>query len=88
MWLYIGGALNLALGIFNLIPLLPLDAGHVVGAIVEGVRRTWARVRGRRPLPGAIDLARAIPFTYAVFALLIVMAVVLIVADFVNPVTG
>ncbi|MDR0945152.1 MAG: site-2 protease family protein, partial [Bifidobacteriaceae bacterium] len=31
MWLYIGGALNLALGIFNLIPLLPLDAGHVVG---------------------------------------------------------
>jgi membrane-associated protease RseP (regulator of RpoE activity) len=88
LWLYIGAALNLALWLFNLIPLLPLDGGHVLGAAIEGVRRTWARVRRRRPLPGAIDLARAIPFTYVVFALLIIMSVVLVVADLINPVTA
>ncbi|HEU5267917.1 MAG TPA: site-2 protease family protein, partial [Jatrophihabitans sp.] len=41
---------NLLLFFFNLLPLLPLDGGHVAGAIVEAMRRGWARLRGRRRL--------------------------------------
>jgi membrane-associated protease RseP (regulator of RpoE activity) len=96
-WLSLGASLNLALWMFNLIPLLPLDGGHVAGAIIEGVRRTWARLRRRRErsgggpavadaLPGPVDLVRAIPLTYAVFGLLIVMTLVLVLADIINPI--
>jgi membrane-associated protease RseP (regulator of RpoE activity) len=89
MWLSIGASLNLALWLFNLIPLLPLDGGHIAGAVIEGVRRTWARARGRSgaDLPGPVDMARAVPLTYAVFGLIIVMTAVLMFADLVNPVT-
>ncbi|MDR1427789.1 MAG: site-2 protease family protein [Bifidobacteriaceae bacterium] len=85
-WLSIAAMLNLALWLFNLLPLLPLDGGHVAGAAIEGVRRTWARLR-HRPRTGPIDLARAIPLTYGVFGVLILMTVVLMWADLVNPVS-
>ncbi|MDR0433059.1 MAG: site-2 protease family protein [Bifidobacteriaceae bacterium] len=84
-WLSIAAMLNLALWLFNLLPLLPLDGGHVAGAAVEGLRRTWARLR-HRPLPGPLDLARAIPVTYAVFIAIIIMTLVLVWADIVNPI--
>jgi membrane-associated protease RseP (regulator of RpoE activity) len=41
-------SVNLLLFMLNLLPLLPLDGGHVAGAIVESVRRGWARLRDRR----------------------------------------
>jgi membrane-associated protease RseP (regulator of RpoE activity) len=78
-------SLNLALFIFNLIPLLPLDGGHVAGALWEGLRRQIAKVR-RRPDPGPVDVARALPIAYGVASLLIVMSVVLIYADLVRPI--
>lgn len=79
------GALNLALFVFNLVPLLPLDGGHVAGAIWEGVRRGGARLL-RRPDPGPVDTARALPLVYAGASVLIAMAGLLIVADLVSPV--
>lgn len=77
--------LNLALFLFNLIPLPPLDGGHVVGALWEGVKRRWARLRGR-PEPGYVDVAKALPLAYTVSMLLIGMAVLLIYADLVRPI--
>lgn len=77
--------LNIALFAFNLIPLLPLDGGHVVGALYEGGRRQIARVRGKpRPLPA--DTARMMPLAYGVFVLLAGMGALLIYADIVKPI--
>jgi membrane-associated protease RseP (regulator of RpoE activity) len=78
-------SLNLFLALFNFIPLLPLDGGHIAGALWEAVRRGWAKVRGR-PDPGYVDVARMLPIAYGVGALLLVMGVLLINADIVNPV--
>jgi membrane-associated protease RseP (regulator of RpoE activity) len=78
-------SLNLFLALFNFIPLLPLDGGHIAGALWEALRRGWARLRGS-PDPGYVDVARMLPVAYGVGALLLVMGVILIYADIVNPV--
>ena len=78
-------SLNLFLALFNFIPLLPLDGGHIAGALWEAARRGWARLRGS-PDPGYVDIARMLPVAYGVGALLLVMGVILIYADIVNPV--
>ena len=78
--------LNIALFVFNLIPLLPLDGGHVAGAVWEGLRRQVARLR-RRPDPGPVDIARALPVAYGVASLLVAMTVLLVYADIVSPVS-
>lgn len=78
-------SLNLFLWLFNLIPLLPLDGGHIAGALWEEARRRIARWRGR-PDPGYVDVAKMLPIAYGVGLVLIVMGVVLIYADIVNPV--
>lgn len=79
-------ALNLSLFVFNLIPLPPLDGGHVAAALWEGAKRQVARLRGR-PRPGPFDTARLVPLAYAVFVVLGGLGVMLIWADIVNPVT-
>lgn len=78
-------SLNLFLFLFNLIPLLPLDGGHIAGALWEGMRRQIAKWR-HRPDPGPVDVAKALPVTYAVAFLLIGMSALLLYADVVNPV--
>jgi membrane-associated protease RseP (regulator of RpoE activity) len=79
------GSLNIALFAFNLIPLLPLDGGHVVSAIYEGLKRRIQRLFLKRD-PGPIDTARALPVAYAVWVLLIFVGVILILADLINPI--
>ncbi len=79
-------SLNIALFVFNLIPLLPLDGGHAAGAIWEGLRRRFAQLR-HRPDPGPVDIARALPVAYGVASLLIVMTALLVYADIVSPVS-
>ena len=76
---------NLFIGLFNFLPLLPLDGGHIASATWEWVRRGWARLR-RRPDPGYVDAAKLLPVAYVVASALLVMGVVLIIGDLVVPV--
>ncbi|MGL5826057.1 MAG: M50 family metallopeptidase [Nocardioides sp.] len=76
---------NLFIGMFNFIPLLPLDGGHVAGALYEAVRRGFARLTGR-PDPGHADVAKLLPVAYVVAGVLLVMGVILIVGDLVAPI--
>ena len=71
---------------FNLIPLLPLDGGHVAGALWEALRRGFAKLRGK-PDPGPVDTARFIPITLVVSGLLAAMTLLLVYADIVKPIS-
>lgn len=79
------GGINLFVGMFNFVPLLPLDGGHIAGALFEAVRRGFARLRGR-PDPGYFDVAKLLPVAYVMAGVILVMSVVLIYADIVAPV--
>lgn len=78
-------SLNIALFVFNMIPLLPLDGGHVAGALWEGIKKTYARLRGL-PDPGPVDIAKLLPVAYSVAIGLIGMTLLLVYADLVNPI--
>ncbi|WP_283956328.1 site-2 protease family protein [Blastococcus sp. CCUG 61487] len=78
--------MNLVLFLFNLLPIYPLDGGHIAGALYEKARATVARLRGR-PDPGPFDIARLMPVAYVVAGLFLVLSALLLVADVVNPIT-
>ncbi len=92
---------NLLLFLFNLLPLLPLDGGHVAGALLEAVKRGRARLRERSRTPvGAggevvqeprkpiyVDTAQMLPVMYAVASVLIVITLLVVYADIVKPIS-
>jgi membrane-associated protease RseP (regulator of RpoE activity) len=84
-FLGLAASLNLFLFLFNLLPVLPLDGGHVAGALYEAARRRLARLRGR-PDPGPVDMARLLPVAYVVAGALLLMGVIVIWADLVKPI--
>nr|WP_267128576.1 site-2 protease family protein [Modestobacter roseus] len=79
-------SLNLILFLFNLLPMYPLDGGHVAGALYEKARATVARLRGR-PDPGPFDIARLMPVAYVIAGAFVLLSLLLVVADVVNPIT-
>lgn len=78
-------SLNIFVGLFNLLPILPLDGGHMAVAIADEIRAFIARLRGR-PRPSAIDVTVLTPITLVVFVILAALTLLLLVADIVNPV--
>jgi membrane-associated protease RseP (regulator of RpoE activity) len=78
--------MNLVLFLFNLLPIYPLDGGHVAGALYEKARAVVARLRGR-PDPGPFDIARLMPVAYVVAGLFLLLSGLLFIADIVNPIT-
>ena len=85
-FLLIVASLNIFVGIFNLLPILPLDGGHMAVAIADEMRAFLARLRGR-PRPAPIDVTVLTPITMVVFVVLACLTLLLLVADVINPVT-
>lgn len=79
------GYFNLSLFLFNMLPLLPLDGGHIAGALWESVRRAFARVF-RRADPGPFDVAKLMPAAYVVAAVFVCFTLLVLAADVVNPI--
>src|SRR3546814_310318 len=86
MLLMLIAGFNFFIGMFNFVPLLPLDGGHIAGALWEGLRRGIAKLR-RKPDPGYVDVARLLPIAYVVAGAFLVMSLVLIVGDLVVPIS-
>jgi len=78
-------SLNIFVGVFNMLPLLPLDGGHVAAIIFERIRAWFARLRGR-PDPGLVDMAKLLPVSFSIFMVVMAFSIVLVLADIVNPV--
>lgn len=85
-FILIVASLNIFVGIFNLLPILPLDGGHMAVAIADEIRAFFARLRGR-PRPAPIDVTVLTPITMVVFVVLATLTLLLLVADVINPVT-
>ena len=84
-FILIVASLNIFVGMFNLLPLLPLDGGHMAVAIADGIRNFWAKRRGL-PKPAPIDVERLTPITMVVFVLMAGLSIVLLAADIFNPI--
>ncbi|MDO0925467.1 site-2 protease family protein [Streptomyces sp. TG1A-8] len=85
MFVMLLAGFNLSLFLFNMLPLLPLDGGHIAGALWESLRRGVARVL-RRPDPGPFDVAKLMPVAYVVAGIFVCFTLLVLVADVVNPV--
>ena len=77
-------SLNVALFVFNMIPLVPLDGGHIAGAVYESIKRGVWRLRGKK-LERPVDTSQMTPIAYFVASLLLVLTLVLILRDIFNP---
>jgi membrane-associated zinc metalloprotease len=77
--------INFCLALFNLIPLPPLDGGHVVVVLYEKIRDGIRRLEGKDP-KGPADYSKLMPLTTVVVGLLVLLFIVTVVADVVNPV--
>lgn len=78
-------SLNLFLAAFNLVPLPPLDGGHIAVIVYEKIRDFFRRLRGKQP-GGPADYTKLLPLTYAATLVLLIFGVTVIIADVVNPI--
>ncbi|WP_328471303.1 site-2 protease family protein [Actinoplanes sp. NBC_00393] len=84
LMIFIG--LNVFMGFFNLLPLLPLDGGHIAIWWFERAR-SWLAARRGRPDPGRVDYYKLMPVTYAAIIIGAVFTLLTVTADVVNPIT-
>lgn len=85
-FILIVASLNIFVGLFNLLPILPLDGGHMAVAIADEIRAFIARLRGR-VRPAGIDVKVLTPVTTVVFVILALLTVLLLIADIFNPIS-
>ncbi|MEY9857358.1 membrane-associated protease RseP (regulator of RpoE activity) [Catenulispora sp. GAS73] len=83
-FLYYIASINMFIGIFNLLPLLPLDGGHIAIALYEAGRRKVAKAFGR-PDPGRVDLNKLMPAAFTFLVLFVGLSLLLMAADITNP---
>lgn len=72
---------NIFLGMINLVPLLPLDGGHIAVACYEEIRTRIARQ------PYRVNMARLMPVTYVVILLMLGLGLSTIYLDAVKPIS-
>lgn len=84
-FLFLLAGLNFFVGVFNLLPLLPLDGGHIAVNLYERARNGVRRLRGRPDGP-PVDYTRLLPLTYAVMLVFVAISALTITADVVNPI--
>ena len=77
-------SLNLFVGVLNVLPLPPMDGGHIAVLLYERVKVRIMRMRGK-PDPGPVDMNKLLPVTAVVLVLLVGLGVTLILADIINP---
>ena len=78
--------LNFFVGVFNLLPLLPLDGGHIAVVWFESARDRIRRARGYVGELQRVDLTKLMPLTYVVVLLFVGLTLWILGADIVNPV--
>jgi membrane-associated protease RseP (regulator of RpoE activity) len=81
--LFLLGAINLIVALFNLIPLLPFDGGHIAVAVFERIQERRKRMQGRY----FADVAKLLPLTYAVVLILFLLMISSIYLDIASPIT-
>jgi membrane-associated protease RseP (regulator of RpoE activity) len=84
LMIFIG--LNVFMGFFNLLPLLPLDGGHIAVWWFERAR-SWLAARRGRPDPGRVDYYKLMPLTYTVILIGAAFTLLTVTADVINPIT-
>ncbi len=77
-------SLNLFVGLLNVLPLLPMDGGHLAVLCYERIKAAVFRARGR-PEPGPVDMTKLMPVTYVAVLILVGLGMLLILADLINP---
>lgn len=85
IWLLMLAGLNFALFAFNMIPILPLDGGHILIAVLSKLK-AGANKLLKRPDSGPIDLALFAPLTMFAWVVLMVMGITFIIADLIAPI--
>jgi membrane-associated protease RseP (regulator of RpoE activity) len=77
--------INVFIGIFNLMPILPLDGGHIAILLYEEARKRVYKLL-RRPAPGRVDLNKLMPVAYAFLLVFVGLTLLLLAADITNPI--
>jgi membrane-associated protease RseP (regulator of RpoE activity) len=85
LFLLLLASLNFFVGVFNLLPLLPLDGGHIAVVLYERVRDWLRKLRGR-PAGGPVDYTKLTAVTMVVIFLGGAVVLLTVTADLVNPI--
>lgn len=79
------GAVNVFIGVLNLLPLLPLDGGHIAIILYEEARKKAYRLM-RKPAPGRVDINKLLPVAYGFIMVFVALSILLVAADITNPI--